>query len=65
MDSGYFIKDERGAITYHEGILRDVTQRIKAEEALQASEARYRYLIEKINDILFSINPEGGVFNIP
>ncbi len=60
-DSGYFIRDEAGKILYHEGILRDVTQRVLAEEALRNSEARYRYLIENINDVLFTLNREGMI----
>lgn len=37
-DHGYYIHDEHGNILYHEGVLRDVTERVKAEEAYQKSE---------------------------
>jgi PAS domain S-box-containing protein/putative nucleotidyltransferase with HDIG domain len=36
-DHGYYVHDEQGNIIYHEGMLRDVTERIKAEEALRES----------------------------
>jgi PAS domain S-box-containing protein len=34
-DHGYYLHDEQGNITFHEGILRDVTERRQAEMALQ------------------------------
>jgi PAS domain S-box-containing protein len=33
-DHGRYVHDEQGNITFHEGILRDVTERARAEEAL-------------------------------
>lgn len=37
-DHGYYVHDEQGSILFHEGILRDVTERIKAEEMLRENE---------------------------
>ena len=34
-DHGRYVHDEQGNITFHEGILRDVTERVRAEEALR------------------------------
>lgn len=45
-DHGRYITDDDGNILYHEGILRDVTERIKAEENLRNSEERFRTLFE-------------------
>jgi PAS domain S-box-containing protein len=38
-DHGHYVHDEQGNIVYHEGLLRDVTERIKAEETLRENEA--------------------------
>ncbi|MBI5825571.1 MAG: GAF domain-containing protein [Chloroflexi bacterium] len=34
-DHGYYVHDERGNIIYHEGMLRDITERKRAEEVLR------------------------------
>ena len=41
------------------GTIQDVTERKQAEEELQANENKYRYLVENINDIIFTLNKEG------
>ncbi|MCQ3939271.1 MAG: hypothetical protein DPW18_19840 [Chloroflexi bacterium] len=41
-DHGYYIHDEKGNILFHEGILRDVTERVRAEMAFRESEALLR-----------------------
>ena len=35
-DHAWYLKDENGNITYHEGILRDVTERMKVEDKLRS-----------------------------
>jgi len=53
------VKDEKGKVKYYDGIIEDITERKKAEEALQESEERYRNLFENASDILFTIDRWG------
>lgn len=41
-DHGQYVHDEQGRVIFHEGILRDVTERVHAEQALLRSEANLR-----------------------
>jgi PAS domain S-box-containing protein len=47
-DHGRYIYDEAGTIQYHEGILRDVTERRRAEEELKIAATVYKALGEAI-----------------
>lgn len=47
------IKDDTGKVIGLIGVHTDITERKKAEGVLQASEQKYRFLTEKMNDILW------------
>jgi len=58
------IRDRRGRIVCYEGLVLDVTARKRAEEALRASEARYRNLFENANDMIATFTLDGIVTSV-
>ena len=46
-DHGWYSLDKDGEILFHEGIMRDITERKRTEEALIESEERFKMLFEK------------------
>jgi len=53
------IKDARGNIVIYEGSAEDVTAAKRAEEALRASEQRFRSLVETTSDWIWEVDRNG------
>lgn len=53
--------DRRGHILGYRGIIRNVTDRKRAEEALRNSEAKYRELVQNANSIILRMDTAGFV----
>lgn len=57
----YPILDEHEEVESVAVFAADITERKQAELALQESEAKYRYLVEKINEVIYALDSEGVV----
>jgi PAS domain S-box-containing protein len=53
--------DEEGELIGSMGVSRDVTQAKKDQEALRASEERYRDLVDNAHDLIHSVDLEGRI----
>jgi len=53
------VRDEQGDILYHEGVSQDISQRKKAENALQESEARFRIFMDNSPTIAWIKDTQG------
>ncbi|TAE66402.1 MAG: PAS domain S-box protein [Oscillatoriales cyanobacterium] len=53
------IRNEDGQVAMTVGVSRDMTERKAAEEAVKASEAKYRRLVETSQDMIWSVNAQG------
>jgi len=60
-DHGQLIYDDAGRVVYHEGILRDISLRKRAEEALRESEARYRSVISALAEGVILFDADGNI----
>lgn len=54
------LRDESGSVNRIDGIARDVTDRVLAEQAARQSDSRYRMLFERSASIMLLIDPDGG-----
>lgn len=60
-DTGRAVFNEQGEILYIDGIVQDITGQKQAVEALQASEGRFRSLVQNSSDIIVVVDAEGVV----
>jgi len=55
------VRDEDGSLVAIISVSTDITELKQAEEAVKASERKYRQLVENINDAVFSVDAEGVI----
>jgi len=55
------LRNEKGEIISFRGVGREITERKKAEEALQQSEDRYRTILKEIADSYFEVDLAGNL----
>jgi PAS domain S-box-containing protein len=55
------VRNDKGEITHYDGYVLDITDRKRAEEALHASEKRFRALIENSSDAVVLLSPDGTI----
>ena len=61
---GCAIRDTKDAVTALVGVILDVTDRRRNEEALQQSEEQYRELFENANDIIYTHDLSGNFTSV-
>jgi two-component system cell cycle sensor histidine kinase/response regulator CckA len=59
--SAGLIRDASGAPKAFIGTVRDITARRKVDEALRASEEKYRDLVENINEVIYALDSNGVI----
>jgi PAS domain S-box-containing protein len=58
------VRDEGGALIGYAKITRDMTEKKRTQEALRASEERFRLLVQGVTDYaIYMLTPEGAVSN--
>jgi len=54
-------RDDTGCVTHYQGIIVDITERKRAEQALRRNEERFRSIAETTTDVIYRLRPDGSV----
>ncbi len=57
------LHDEQGRLTHHIGVVNDVTERKQMQDALRASEEKFRGFFEQSRDGLILVNQKGTIID--
>ncbi len=58
-DSSVIIKDEKGKIIGFQGIMKDITERLKYHEKIMEREKRLKDIVESTNDWIWEVDKDG------
>ncbi|MFN3649032.1 MAG: PAS domain S-box protein [Armatimonadota bacterium] len=57
--TGSLLRDAAGEPQYGIGMIEDITERRRAEDALRETEQRYRSVVDNIKEVIFQTSPDG------
>lgn len=63
-ESARTVRDAQGKVLYYEGIINDITDRKRAEEALRLAEAKYRSIFENAVEGIYQSTPDGQYIDV-
>ena len=60
-ENAHVVRDEQGAVLYYEGTIEEITDRVRAQAALQRSEAHLRLITNQLPGMVFRVRytPQG------